>query len=272
MGVGVVDAFVGGQIGVVMGGQCGHGLQVVADDLGGDILGYGLLGQSADMLQVEAVFEAIEGLLDAPALVVQFPEAKGREALFVEQVVRTRCSLFGAMWRIRRTRWGWRGHSSARASCLCGARGMTIRSRSPERRNWRTQVKPGSELSTRILQIMPGIDAPGTASLLTEVGGDMRCFGSAERLASWAGICPGNNESAGKRKSGRIRQGNLWLKRLLCEMTQAAARTRCSLKAKFESLSARKGDKKSVVALAHKMLRIIHAMLSKNQPSRCQRQ
>ncbi len=83
MGVGVVDAFVGGQIGVGMGGQCGQGLQVVADDLGGDILGYGLLGQSADMLQVEAVFEAFEGLLDAPALVVQFPEAKGREALLV---------------------------------------------------------------------------------------------------------------------------------------------------------------------------------------------
>ncbi len=67
-------------------GQCGQGLQVVADDLGGDILAYGRLEQSADMLQVQAVFEAFEGLLDAPALVVQSPEAKGREALLIEQV------------------------------------------------------------------------------------------------------------------------------------------------------------------------------------------
>lgn len=118
----------------------------------------------------------------------------------------------------------------------------------------------------QLLQTMPGIDAPGAALLLAEIGGDMSCFGSAERLASWAGICPGNNESAGKRKSGRIRQGNPWLKRLLCEMAQAAARTRCGLKAKFESLQARKGYKKSVIALAHKMLRIIYAMLSQGQP------
>ena len=129
------------------------------------------------------------------------------------------------------------------------------------------QLRPW-QASLQLLQTLPGIDAPGAALLLAEIGGDMGCFGSAERLASWAGICPGNNESAGKRKSGRIRQGNVWLKRLLCEMAQAAARTRCSLKAKFESLSARKGYKKSVVALAHKMLRIIYAMLSKNQPYR----
>jgi transposase len=76
------------------------------------------------------------------------------------------------------------------------------------------------------------------------------------------GICPGNNESAGKRKSGRIRRGNAWVRRLLCEFAQAAARTRCALKAKFEALAIRKGHKKSIVALAHKMLRTIYAMLS----------
>lgn len=58
-------------------------------------------------------------------------------------------------------------------------------------------------------------------------------FGSVERLASWVGICPGNNESAGKRKSGKIRKGNAWVRRLLCEFAQAAARTRCALKAKL---------------------------------------
>ena len=102
----------------------------------------------------------------------------------------------------------------------------------------------------------------GAAMLLVEIGADMSVFGSAERLASWVGICPGNNESAGKRKSGRIRKGNAWVRRLLCEFAQAAARTRCALKAKFESLAVRKGHKKSIIALAHKMLRTIYAMLA----------
>ena len=113
-----------------------------------------------------------------------------------------------------------------------------------------------------LLQTLPGIDVQGAAMLLVEIGADMTVFGSAERLASWVGICPGNNESAGKRKSGRIRRGNAWVRRLLCEFAQAAARTRCALKAKFDSLVIRKGHNKSVVALAHKMLRTIYAMLA----------
>ena len=113
-----------------------------------------------------------------------------------------------------------------------------------------------------LLQTLPGIDRVGAAMLLVEIGADMSVFGSAERLASWVGICPGNNESAGKRKSGRIRKGNAWVRRLLCEFAQAAARTRCALKAKFESLAVRKGHKKSIIALAHKMLRTIYAMLA----------
>lgn len=119
---------------------------------------------------------------------------------------------------------------------------------------WQAQLK--------LLQTIPGVDAHGAAMLLVEIGADMHAFGSAERLASWVGICPGNNESAGKRKSGRIRRGNAWVRRLLCEFAQAAARTRCALKAKFDALNIRKGHKKSVVALAHKMLRTVYAMLS----------
>jgi transposase len=114
----------------------------------------------------------------------------------------------------------------------------------------------------KVLQTIPGIDVQGAALLLVEIGADMSVFGSAERLASWVGLCPGNHESAGKRKSGRIRRGNAWVRRLLCEFAQAAARTRSALKAKFEALAIRKGHKKSVVALAHKMLRIIYAMLA----------
>lgn len=117
-----------------------------------------------------------------------------------------------------------------------------------------------------LLQTIPGIDRIGAAMLLVEIGTDMASFGSAERLASWVGICPGNDESAGKRKSGRTRKGNAWVRRLLCEFAQAASRSRCALKDKFTSLSIRKGHKKSIVALAHKMLRIIHAMLTDGTP------
>lgn len=107
----------------------------------------------------------------------------------------------------------------------------------------------------QLLQTLPGIDLMGAAMLLVEIGSDMSVFGSAQRLASWVGMCPGNNESAGKRKSGRIRKGNAWVRRLLCEFAQAAGRSRCALKDKFQALNVRKG---------HKMLRTIYAMLSKN--------
>lgn len=119
---------------------------------------------------------------------------------------------------------------------------------------WQAQLK--------LLQTIPGIDEQGAAMLLVEIGADMDAFGSAERLASWVGICPGNNESAGKRKSGRIRRGNVWVRRLLCEFAQAAARTRCAFKDKFQALAIRKGHKKSIVALAHKILRTVYAMLA----------
>jgi transposase len=117
----------------------------------------------------------------------------------------------------------------------------------------------------RLLQTIPGIDQMGAAMLLVEISTDMDSFGSAEKLASWVGICPGNNESAGKRKSGKTRKGNAWVRRLLCEFAQAASRSRCALKDKFAALSIRKGHKKSIVALAHKMLRIIFAMLKNNK-------
>jgi len=119
-----------------------------------------------------------------------------------------------------------------------------------------------------LLQTIPGIDLMGAAMLLVEIGTDMNSFGSAERLASWVGICPGNNESAGKRKSGKTRKGNAWVRRLLCEFAQAAARSRCALKDKFAALSIRKGHKKSIVALAHKMLRTLFAMLKNHTPYR----
>jgi transposase len=128
----------------------------------------------------------------------------------------------------------------------------------------RSLLAAGYENALRLLQTIPGIDLMGAAMLLVEIGSDMSVFGSAQRLASWVGICPGNNESAGKRKSGRIKKGNAWVRRLLCEFAHAAGRSRCALNDKFQALSVRKGHKRSVVALGHKMLRTIYAMLSKN--------
>jgi len=117
-----------------------------------------------------------------------------------------------------------------------------------------------------LLQTIPGIDVMGAAMLLVEISAEMQNFGSAERLALWVGICPGNNESAGKRKTGKTRKGNAWVRRLLCEFAQAASRSRCALKDKFAALSIRKGHKKSIVALAHKMLRIVFAVLKNKTP------
>ena len=116
-----------------------------------------------------------------------------------------------------------------------------------------------------LLQTLPGVDLIGAAMLLVEIGTDMQAFGSADRLASWVGICPGNNESAGKRKSGRVRKGNLHVRRLLCEFAHAASRTTSVFKRKFQALVIRRGHKRSIVAIAHKLLRTIFFMLDRRE-------
>ena len=114
-----------------------------------------------------------------------------------------------------------------------------------------------------LMQTIPGIDAVGAALLLVEIGNDMSAFGSVDRLASWVGICPGNNESAGKRKTGRIRKGNPWVRRLLCQFAHAASRTRCAFKSKFEALRLRRGHKRAIVAVAHKILKTVFLLISR---------
>ncbi|ENO94478.1 ISAfe3, transposase [Thauera sp. 28] len=116
-----------------------------------------------------------------------------------------------------------------------------------------------------LLQTLPGVDLIGAAMLLVEIGTDMDVFGSADRLASWVGICPGNNESAGKRKSGRVRKGNPYVRRLLCEFAHAASRTQSVFQSKFQSLIVRRGHERAIVALAHKLLRTIFFMLNRGQ-------
>ena len=116
-----------------------------------------------------------------------------------------------------------------------------------------------------LLQTIPGVDLIGAAMLLIEIGTDMDAFGSADRLASWVGICPGNNESAGKRKSGHVRKGNLYVRRLLCEFAHAASRTTSVFKSKFQSLLVRRGYKRAIIAIGHKILRTIFFMLKRRE-------
>jgi transposase len=123
----------------------------------------------------------------------------------------------------------------------------------------------GERNTLALLQTLPGVDLIGAAMLLVEIGTDMDAFGSADRLASWVGICPGNNESAGKRKSGRVRKGNLYVRRLLCEFAHAASRTKSVFQSKFKSLIVRRGHKRSIVALAHKILRTIFFMIQRRE-------
>ena len=117
-----------------------------------------------------------------------------------------------------------------------------------------------------LLQTIPGIDQIGAALILIEIGDDVSRFGCAERLASWAGLCPGNNESAGKRKSGRIGHGNSTIRFILCECANAARMTKSTLSAKYRSLMVRKSHKKTIVAIAHKMLRLIFLILNRRVP------
>lgn len=116
-----------------------------------------------------------------------------------------------------------------------------------------------------LLQTLPGVDLIGAAMLLVEIGADMDAFGSADRLASWVGICPGNHESAGKHKSGRVRKGNLYVRRLLCEFAHAASRTTSVFKSKFQALVIRRGHKRSIIAIAHKLLRTMFFMLKRRE-------
>ena len=105
------------------------------------------------------------------------------------------------------------------------------------------------------LQTIPGVDREAAETIVAEIGVDMSRFPSAGHLASWTGICPGNNESAGKRKTGKTRKGNRWLKPLLVECGWGAGRSRRTyLGAQYARLGHRRGKKKAAVATGHSIL------------------
>ncbi len=113
------------------------------------------------------------------------------------------------------------------------------------------------------LQSIPGVGQRTAEVLVAEIGVDLTRFPTARHLASWAGLCPGNDESAGKRRSGRTRKGSPWLRTALVEAGQAAARTKeTSLAAQYRRLAARRGAKRAAVAVAHSLLVMVYALLT----------
>ena len=113
------------------------------------------------------------------------------------------------------------------------------------------------------LETIPGIKRRLAEMILAEIGTDMSRFPSAGHLASGAGMCPGNHESAGKRLSGRTRKGSPWLRTALVEAAQAASRCKDSyLSAQFHRLVVRRGGKKAIIAVGHTLLVIVYHVLS----------
>ncbi len=119
------------------------------------------------------------------------------------------------------------------------------------------------------LDSIPGINKRTAEVIIAEIGIDMEPFPSEHHLASWAGLCPGNNESAGKHKPGKTRKGNRWLRMALIEAALAAIRKKDSaFGARYRRIMRHRGHKKAVVAVAHAMLRTIDHVLTDGQPYR----
>lgn len=120
--------------------------------------------------------------------------------------------------------------------------------------------------AVRLLDTIPGIDRRLAEVIVAEMGVNMQRFPNADHLASWAGVAPGNNESAGKRRSGKTSPGNSALCQALNQAAHAASRTKNTyLSAQYHRLAARRGNKRAIVAVAHSILIIIYHMLSRQE-------
>jgi transposase len=118
-----------------------------------------------------------------------------------------------------------------------------------------------------LLDTIPGVSQRTAEILLAEIGTDMGRFPSAKHLASWAGMCPGHHESAGKRLSGKTRKGSRWLRQVLVEAAHVAAKTKQTyLAAQYQRIAARRGKKRALIALGHTILIIVYYVLTRKQP------
>jgi len=112
------------------------------------------------------------------------------------------------------------------------------------------------------LDEVPGLDRRVAEVMLAEVGADISPFPTHQKLAAWAGMCPGNEESAGKRRKRRITPGNRWLKRSLVQAAWAASHTKNSyLASQYRRLVGRRGKKRALIAVAHSILVIVYHLL-----------
>jgi transposase len=126
-----------------------------------------------------------------------------------------------------------------------------------------TRMDPFEDAVQRLDEI-PGVGRRTAEDVLAEIGVDMSRFPTAGHLASWAHVCPGNHESAGKRKSGATGRGNPWLRAALVEAARAAARTKKSyFSAQYHRLAARRGGKRAALAVAHSLLITIYHLLNR---------
>jgi transposase len=117
--------------------------------------------------------------------------------------------------------------------------------------------------AVELLCTIPGVGRRAAEVIIAETGGDMSVFPSAKHLASWAGMCPGNDESAGKRRSGKTRKGSKWLSQTLVECAKSANRTKNTyLAAQYARLRARRGANKATIAVCHSILTAVWHMLT----------
>lgn len=123
------------------------------------------------------------------------------------------------------------------------------------------------EEDLELLDTIPGVARRTAETIAAEIGTNMDQFPSAAHLCSWAGLCPGQNESAGKRKSGKTRKGNQKLRSALVEAARAAGRTKNTyLSSQYHRIAARRGANRAAVAVAHSILMIAYYILKRRQP------
>jgi len=137
------------------------------------------------------------------------------------------------------------------------------------RRAIQARLTPAERQVVALWDTIPGVNEAVAWTLIAEMGTRPEQFRDAHHLASWVALCPGNHESGGKRRSGKIRKGNPWLRAALSEAAWAASKTNNTyLSAQFRRIAARRGKKRATVALAHTIAVIAYHMLQRNQPYR----